>query len=196
MKHEHYYTAKPTSKLRTHTFTTTLRGQEFTFTTSSGVFSPKKIDLGTRMLIEHARVQPGQKLLDLGCGYGAVGIAFAKIADVTMIDINERATKLARENVKQNSVDATVKTGNMYDPVKDERFDVILLNPPQTAGRKVCNEMITKAKEQLTPGGTLQVVARHQKGGKQFQQHMQTVFGNAETIKKQSGYRIYLSTLQ
>jgi len=196
MTHEHYYTTQPSSKLKPQTFTTTLRDQKLTFTTGSGVFSPKKIDLGTRILIEHARVQPGQRLLDLGCGYGPVGIAFANTADVTMIDINERATQLAKQNAKKNNVDVAVKTGNMYEPVQEERFDVILLNPPQTAGRKLCNEMIAQAKHHLETGGTLQVVARHQKGGKQFEKHMQEIFGNVETIKKQSGYRIYLSTLQ
>ena len=190
---EHYYTPKPTGKLKLRLIKTILKGKKYIFRTGSGTFSPTKIDLGTKILIENALVKKDDKLLDLGCGYGPVGITFANKAQVTMTDVNERATSLARQNAKLNNVEVKIKTGNIYEPIKNEKFDVILLNPPQTAGRKICNQMIKEAKQHLTKGGTLQIVARHQKGGKQLEKIMRETFGNAEQIVKQSGYRIYLS---
>ena len=166
MKADHYHTAKPTSKLRLQEITATLRDKEYTFITGSGTFSPKKVDLGTKILIENAIVKKGEKLLDLGCGYGPVGIAFADTAEVTMSDVNERATALARKNLKKNNVKAEVLDGDCYEGLTGRKFDVILLNPPQTAGRKLCNKMITEAKKYLVEGGNIQIVARHQKGGK------------------------------
>jgi len=195
MQPEHYFTKKPTSKVKERLINTVLRGQEFKFLTGSSMFSPAKVDLGTRVLIDHARVNPGDALLDLGCGYGPVGIAFAHIADVTMTDVNERAVKFARRNADLNNVPVKVFSGNMYEKIKG-KFDVILLNPPQTAGKKICNEMIEQAPNYLKKDGTLQLVARHQKGGKQFELKMQQVFGNVETIGKKSGYRVYLSRVQ
>jgi len=192
---EHYFTKKPTSKIREQVIKAILRGDEYTFYTASSMFSPSKIDLGTRVLIEHAQVEPGSSVLDLGCGYGPVGIVFAKIAKVTMTDVNERATKYARKNVQTNDVNAEIISGDMYDAVKS-KFDVILLNPPQTAGKKICNAMIEQAPQHLKKNGSLQLVARHQKGGKQFELKMKEVFGNVETIGKKSGYRVYLSRVQ
>jgi 16S rRNA G1207 methylase RsmC len=85
-----------------------------------------------------------------------------------------------------------VRNGNMYDAI-NEKFDVILLNPPQTAGKDVCFEMIEKAKHYLVKNGSLQIVARHNKGGKTLMQKMKEVFNNVETLAKKSGYRVYIS---
>lgn len=192
MKAEHYYTKKPTSKLRTQEITATLKGEEYKLITGSGTFSPSKIDLGTRVLIEKAEVKKGDRILDLGCGYGPVGIAFADKAEVVMTDINQRATALARKNLELNKLKAEVKKGDGYEKIEG-KFDVILLNPPQTAGRKLCNRLIVEAKEHLKNGGNIQIVARHQKGGKQFEKLMQETYGNVDVLGKQSGYRVYKS---
>jgi 16S rRNA G1207 methylase RsmC len=193
---EHYFTKKPTSELREQVITVLLKGEEYTFYTGSSMFSPSKVDLGTRVLIAHAKVEPERSLLDLGCGYGPVGIVFAKIAKVTMTDVNERAVKYARKNAKVNNVKIEVLSGDMYDAVEGKKFDVILLNPPQAAGKKVCNVMIEQAPKYLKKGGNLQIVARHQKGGKQFELKMQEVFGNVEILGRKSGYRVYMSRAQ
>jgi 16S rRNA G1207 methylase RsmC len=132
----------------------------------------------------------------LGCGYGPVGITLKKAfpeTKVSMTEINQRAVMLAKKNAKLNHADVKIAQGNLYESVAEEKFDIILVNPPMAAGKKLCFEIIEKAKEHLTDKGTLQLVARHQKGGRELEKKMQEVFGNVEEISKKSGFRIYLS---
>lgn len=195
MKTEHYYTKKPESRFKQREIKTKLRGKNFKFYTGSSTFSPKRIDTGTRILIENAKVKSGEKVLDLGCGYGAVGIAIAKTiskVNIVMADVNERAVMLAKKNVKENEVEAKAIQSDVFERIK-EKFDVLLLNPPQTAGRKICFKMIEEAKEHLNKGGNLQLVARHQKGGKTLQMKMEEVFDNVDVLAKKSGFRVYIS---
>lgn len=193
---EHYYSEKPTSELKIRQIKAILRGKEFLFYTGSGVFSPEKVDIGTTLLINDSRIEPKAKILDLGCGYGPVGVTIKKIfpeTKVFMTEINQRAVMLAKRNAKLNSTYVSIAQGNLYEGVKEEKFDIILVNPPMAAGKQLCFEMIEQAKEHLTEGGTLQLVARHQKGGRELEKKMQEVFGNVEEISKKSGFRIYLS---
>lgn len=190
---EHYYSKKPTSELKPRTLSFVFRGNSYEFKTGSGVFSPKKIDLGTQVLLKYAEVNEGDELLDLGCGYGVVGIVFSDIAKVTMTDINERAVSMAKENAKKNSANLTVVSGDGFESI-DKKFNVILLNPPQTAGKKLCFRLIEESKDYLKKEGSLQIVARHQKGGKQLEKHMEETFGNVEILGKKSGFRVYKST--
>jgi len=191
----HYYSKTQTSDLQISTIQARLRGKEIKLSSGSGVFSVKKIDRGTELLIEECHIKNDDKVLDLGCGYGAIGVALGKSFDIelTMTDINQRAARLAKINAKQNGVKATVKDGDMYKPVKEKKFDAILTNPPYTAGRAICYKMIEGAKDHLEENGTLQLVARHQKGGKTLEKKMEEVFGNVEVIGKGAGYRVYLS---
>ncbi len=192
-KAEHYFTKSPTSIIKERKITAILRGKELVLHTGSGVFSPDRIDLGTRLLIEKSLVKKGETVLDFGCGYGAAGVAIAKAVPdvkVMMSDVNERAVMFAKKNVKVNKVKATAVQSDIFENVKG-KFDVILLNPPQTAVKKICFRMIEESKEHLNKNGSLQLVARHQKGGKSLQAKMEEVFGNVKVIARGSGYRIY-----
>ncbi|MBN2111947.1 class I SAM-dependent methyltransferase [Candidatus Woesearchaeota archaeon] len=193
---EHYYSEKQTSKLNLGKIRVRLRNHELEFWTGSGVFSGKKVDKGSELLANDSIIKEGWRVLDLGCGYGAVGIAVAKAytsSEVVLTDINQRAVKLSRMNRKLNKAqNVSVVQGNMYERVNG-KFDTILLNPPQTAGREICFKMIENAKKFLNKGGMLQIVARHKKGGKLLSDKMKSVFGNVEEISKKSGYRIYIS---
>ncbi len=192
---EHYFSRRPASKLKERKIQTFLRKKELIFYTGSSVFSPKKIDLGSKLLIEKSQVKESDAVLDLGCGYGAVGITIAKTfpkTKVIMSDVNERAVMFAKKNIKENKVKAKAIKSDCFDKIQ-EKFDVILLNPPQTAGKKLCFKMIEEAKKHLNKEGSLQLVARHQKGGKSLQKKMEEVFGNVKAIAKKSGYRIYFS---
>lgn len=193
---EHYYSEKQTSEFRISKIESHLRGNTIQLYTGSGVFSIKQIDKGTKLLIEDCIVQPGWKILDLGCGYGPIGILMAKAfpqSSVTMSDINERAIKLSRMNIGLNQIEniKAIKS-DLYTNL-NEKFDTILTNPPQLAGRKICFEIIEKAKEHLNKDGLLQLVARHNKGGKELEKKMKEVFGNVKDIAKKSGYRVYVS---
>ena len=196
MVQQHYYSEEPTSELKLRTIKAKLRNKNFEFCTGSGVFSPKKIDLGTEVLINNAIIKEKDKILDLCAGYGPVGIAIKKTFPETKVyltDINKRAIRLAKKNSKLNKTKVTIKTGNLYAPYKEEKFDIILVNPPMAAGRKICYELIEDAKKYLKKNGTLQLVARHQKGGKMLEKKMQEVFGNVKAIAKKAGFRVYLS---
>lgn len=192
----HYFSEKQTSKLKLIKLKAFLRGNELEFFSGSGVFSVKKIDKGTEILVNNCLVKEGTDILDMGCGIGVIGVAVKKAhpkCNLFMTDINRRAVKLARMNAELNDVDVRLFQGNLYEPLKDMKFNIILTNPPYTAGREVCYEIIEKAAEHLKPKGTLQLVARHQKGGKMLEKKMKEVFGNVKEVVKRSGYRVYLS---
>ncbi len=195
---EHYYSEKQTSKLRITELNCELRGNKLKLYTGSGVFSIKRIDPGTHLLIENCIIKENWEILDLGCGYGPIGIAIAKAfpsTKVLMTDINERAVKLARNNTELNSItNAKTRKSDLYKGIK-ETFNTIITNPPQTAGKEVCFQIIQQAKPHLKKGGLLQLVARHNKGGKELEKKMNEIFNNVESIAKKSGYRIYLSRL-
>lgn len=192
----HYYSERQTSLLRLKKIKAILRGISFEFYTASGVFSPKKIDKGTKILIENFIMEKDWKVLDFGCGYGPVGIAVAKFfpeTEILMTDINRRAVKLAKMNIELNQVfDITARHNDLFQNIK-EKFNTILVNPPQTAGKKLCFKIIEQSKEHLREKGLLQLVARHNKGGKTLEKKMKDVFGNVKEIVKKSGYRVYAS---
>lgn len=191
----HYFSEKQDSALRINEITARLRGRDFEFLTASGVFSIKKVDKGTEILVNNCLVEDGWRVLDLGCGYGVVGVVLKKLCpklDVVMTDVNKRAVKLAKMNAKLNKVEVDVRQGDMYSDV-DGKFDTVIVNPPTTAGKDICFAMIEQSKDFLKKGGILQVVARHNVGGKTLMKKMEDVFGNAEHIVIKSGYRVYVS---
>ncbi|NQV09090.1 class I SAM-dependent methyltransferase [Candidatus Woesearchaeota archaeon] len=193
---EHYYSENQNSKLKIKKINPRLRENYIELNTGSGVFSIGKVDKGTEILINKSIIKDGWRILDLGCGYGAVGITLKKAfpkSKIVMTDVNNRALKLARMNVKENNLDEiSVIQGDKFERVKD-KFNTILLNPPQSAGKALCFEMIEESKDFLKKNGLLQLVARHNKGGKTLEEKMLDVFGNVKQIAKKSGYRVYVS---
>ncbi|MFH0875923.1 MAG: methyltransferase [archaeon] len=193
----HYFSEKQDSKLKTCKITLSIKGISFTLFSGSGVFSKNALDLGSRILIENAIIKDNANVLDLGCGYGAVGISVKKLypsSSVTMADVNERALALAKKNIELNCLESiSAIKSNVFESLTDVKFDVILLNPPQSAGKDLCIKMILESKEHLNSNGTLQIVARHNKGGESLSYIMEETFGNVKTIAKQGGFRIYLS---
>jgi 16S rRNA G1207 methylase RsmC len=191
---EHYYSENPTSELvikKLHD-----RQLDIDFYTASGLFSKDHIDKGSRLLIKKANIKPGQKILDLGCGYGIVGIVIKKKNDVLIefSDINSRAVSVTKKNLELHKIKAKVYHCDGFEKIKS-KYDIILLNPPQTAGKKVCQKLILDSKDHLNPNGSIQVVARHNKGGKSLSAFMEEIFGNVDEIAKGSGFRVYLSRL-
>ena len=192
---EHYYTKKQTSKFEPFKITVKVKGQEIELWSSAGVFSKKNLDIGSKVLIENTTIKKGQRVLDLGCGYGVVGIAVMKQnpeVEMVFTDSNARAQKLVKKNLRLNKLDGTALCGDVFEKIKG-KFDVILLNPPQTAGKKLCFRMIEESALYLEDGGSLQIVARHKKGGKELEKKMKEVFGNVEQVAKKSGFRVYIS---
>ena len=193
--YEHYFAETPKAKRKKVVIEEFLGGKLFKFDSDTSVFSKTKIDAGTKLLVRHMEIQPMDTVLDLGCGYGPIGISAAQLAKkVYMTDINNRATELAERNARNNdTMNVEVRTGDGLSPVKELMFDVILTNPPIRAGKKVVFRMIEDAKLHLNPNGSFWLVARTQQGAKSIKKKMEEVFGNAEYVAMKGGYRLIRS---
>jgi len=196
----HYYTVHPKSKMRLGIIRTYLRGESFKFLTASGVFSKKRVDLGTRLLIESMILPERGYVLDVGCGYGAVGIVAAIVNSnlrVILVDVNERAVWLARQNIEINHADnAEVRRGCLYEPVKDLTFNCVLSNPPVSAGMATVKAIVTEAPKHMTSKAHFQMVVRSKIGGKRFPMIFEETFGNVEVLARKSGYRVLIAEKQ
>ncbi|MEM2092765.1 MAG: methyltransferase [Candidatus Bathyarchaeia archaeon] len=194
---EHYFTAKPKAKPEYMLIRDFLRGRSFQFLTASGVFSKKRIDLGTKLLIESMVLPDEGLVLDIGCGYGAVGIVAASLKPnvrVIMTDINERAVWLAKRNIQLNGIfNAEVRRGDLYNPVRELTFNCILSNPPVSAGLSVVKEIVTSAPQHMAEGAVFQMVVRSKVYGERLKQFFTENFGNVEVLARGSGYRVLIS---
>ncbi len=194
---EHYYSAHPESPTNLGVIKTSLRGKQFEFVTSSSVFSKKRIDTGTRLLIESMILPDYGTVLDVGCGYGAAGIAAAKfnpVLKVVMTDVNMRAVRLARENIERNRVtNAEVRYGFLYEPVKGLTFDVILSNPPVSAGMAIVKSIVAEAPKVMTEKATLQMVIRSKIGSKSLPALFEATFVSCMILARESGYRVFVA---
>ncbi len=197
MPTDHYFSERPAGEGGRLRFTAELRGFELTFVTEAGVFSRERVDRGSRLLIKHLAVAPNDRVLDLGCGYGAVGIVAAKLAPqgyITLIDINTRAIELAKQNLALNGIsNAAAHQGDGFTPVGDACFDVIALNPPIRAGLAVVHRLIAEASDHLAAGGRFYLVGRTKQGVVRIAEKMREAFGNVTEVAKGGGYRLYLA---
>ncbi len=194
---EQYFSRKPSAPHRALEFTAVLRGRPFTFGTDSAVFSRREVDAGTRLLIDALAVGPSESLLDLGCGYGPIGVAVAATVQggrVVMTDVNRRAVALSRKNAEANRVRVEVREGELFAPVEGLAFDHIASNPPIRAGKAVVHGIVEGAPAHLLEGGSLWLVARTQQGAPSLMRKMEEVFGNAEVVSRGGGFRVLRST--
>ncbi|ENN95956.1 methyltransferase small [Methanocaldococcus villosus KIN24-T80] len=195
----HYFSEKPTTKSNIKIIEDILRGKLLKFKTDSGVFSSDKIDKGTKILVESVEVNKNDEILDLGCGYGVIGIALAdEVKSVLMSDINRRALKLAKENIKLNNLSdkyIDVVYSDLFNNI-NKRFDKIITNPPIRAGKEVLNRIIGEGKDYLKDGGEIWLVIRTKQGAKSLANYMEEIFGNVETVEIKGGYRVLKSKKQ
>ncbi len=173
-----------------------IRGVTVEFEVAPGIFSYEEVDKGTKLLIEYAEIPDEGVVLDIGCGYGAIGITIAKVNPrlrVYMVDINKEAVKLAKRNAKRNRVEdrVVVLHGDLYEPVKGLKFRAIYTNPPLAAGMDTVLRIIEEAPQHLEKGGTLQIVIR--KGAETVKKAMERTFGNVTKLVSKWGYRVFLS---
>ena len=189
-----YYAENPDSAHDIHELKVTLLRQSFTFLTDSGVFSKKMVDYGSQVLLNTLDFEKGKTLLDLGCGYGPLGISLAKVQDVkpTMVDINNRAIDLAKQNAQKNGVEADIFQSNIYEKVNGT-LDYIISNPPIRAGKQVVHTIISESINYLKVGGNLTIVIQKKQGAPSAKAKMEEVFGNVEILKRDKGYYILRS---
>ena len=189
-----YYAENPDSAHDIHELKVTLLGQSFTFLTDSGVFSKKMVDYGSQVLLNTLDFEKGKTLLDLGCGYGPLGISLAKVQGVkpTMVDINNRAIDLAKQNGQKNGVEADIFQSTIYEKVNGT-FDYIISNPPIRAGKQVVHTIISESINYLKVDGNLTIVIQKKQGAPSAKAKMEEVFGNVEILKRDKGYYILRS---
>lgn len=194
---EHYYTSRPLANHKENSILFQYKNHTYTFISDSSVFSKSMVDFGSRLLIENMVLKINARVLDVGCGYGPIGILAAvncPDGHVTMIDINERAIECSVINAQKNNIhNVTIKQSDLWAEIKDQIFDVVLTNPPIRAGKKVVHEIFTLAHECLVDGGELWVVIQKKQGAQSAYKKLASMFKLVKEINKDKGYIIYLA---
>lgn len=178
-----------------------LLNQKLTLISDSGVFSRERVDYGTMVLLKASAPQiiasATQKVivLDVGCGYGPIGLSLAKLSaniQVTMVDVNERALALAAENAEKNGVKAQVEIlkSDAYTELSPEKFDFVITNPPIRAGKKVVDQILSGSHDFLNENGTFFAVLQKKQGAPSAKKLLASVYPNVEIIKRDKGYYI------
>lgn len=199
MKESFYYSEKQDGLASNpHTYDFCFREHKFRFKTDAGVFSKAYIDFGSFTMLEAFTPNTiDAPILDMGCGYGPIGIVVSTLYDreVLMVDINERAISLTNDNIKTNKVDkAKAQKSYIYDSIPDEMmFSSIITNPPIRAGKKVVFDIYDGAYNHLLPGGELWVVIQKKQGAPSSMTHLEELFSNCEVVCKNKGYFILKS---
>ncbi len=173
-----------------------LLGLPLRFLTDAGVFSKNAIDYGSRVLLENYNPEQAETLLDMGCGYGVLGLTLAKKFgfSATLLDVNSRALDLARQNAVKNAIESDeIIKSDQYEAVANRQFDSIVSNPPIRAGKEVVHGILTGALVHLTDGGHLTIVIQKKQGAPSAEKKMREVFGNCEIIARDKGYWILRS---
>ncbi|GAD38399.1 16S RNA G1207 methylase RsmC [Streptococcus constellatus subsp. constellatus SK53] len=180
-----YFAENPDAEHDIHELNVQLLGQNMTFLTDAGVFSKKMIDYGSQTLLKCLDFHKQESVLDVGCGYGTLGLTLVKAKEVkaTLVDINQRALDLARQNADRNQVLATIFQSNIYQNVEG-RFHHIISNPPIRAGKQIVHEVIAGSHAHLLDGGDLTIVIQKKQGAPSAKAKMEEVFGNCEILKK------------
>lgn len=195
---EHYYTQRPTVKRDVNVAQEELRGKKYTFLTDAGVFSKKGVDYGSKHLIETMQLKEDAKVLDVGCGYGPIGLAAATMCPkghVTMVDINERAIELSTENARRNGIaNVSILQSDLLEQVKEQRFDVVLTNPPIRAGKEVVHRIFTDAYDCLNDGGSIWVVIQKKQGAPSAVKKLESLYSEVVEVSKDKGYKILKAT--
>lgn len=195
---EHYYSKNQSSAHQRRYIEVTLRDHKFKFITDSGVFSKSKIDYGSMLLIKYMVIPNWASVLDVGCGYGPIGLSAAKLADhgkVTMMDINERAIQLTKENAELNEItNVTFIVSDLFEQVPAETFTHILTNPPIRAGKDVVHHILSESYNRLSIDGELWVVIQKKQGAPSAFDKLQSIFAKVEEVCKDKGYKIFRAT--
>ncbi len=188
---DQYYSREPASESRPVPCEFDYRGKHLRFMTDAGVFSRGELDTGTRLLLDALPEQLTGEVLDLGCGWGPVGISIKAVwpeTEVTMADVNLRALEWSRKNAERNGVRVTCLESDGFSALEGRRFDAIVTNPPIRAGKQVIYRMFSDAAQSLKAEGSLFLVIRKQQGAESCMRYLQTIYSSVEKLDRSGGF--------
>ena len=167
--------------------------KKFVFTTDSGLFSKDHIDPATDILLKN--IPPlafAGTLLDMGCGYGCIGIVLAKTYNLklTQADVNRSALEMTKTNCRDNGVESVIIKSDCFDGISDT-FDTIVINPPIHAGKAVTYKMFEDSILHLNAGGGLYIVNLKKHGAESTYAKLKSIYGSCEIIYKKKGYFVF-----
>ncbi|MCG8085641.1 MAG: methyltransferase [Candidatus Thiodiazotropha taylori] len=178
-------------------FSADLAGEKLIFHSTWGIFSPKEIDVGTQLLVNLLEIEPGDSCLDLGCGYGPIGLYMARRAyqgETLLVDKDFMAVDYANANAKRNNLtNAKAILSNAFDHIDSQiEFDVIASNIPAKVGKEMLSLILNDAYSRLKPGGKLYVVTIN--GLRQYmKRNLTDVFGDYKKLKQGKTYTVALA---
>ncbi|HIT37066.1 MAG TPA: class I SAM-dependent methyltransferase [Candidatus Onthousia faecipullorum] len=177
--------------------TTSIFNQNFIFYTDNGVFAKHGLDYGSRLLLESLPYQELKgPVLDVGCGYGVLGIIVNKITnlDVDMVDVNKRALHLSKRNIKENKcTNINVFESNCYENVT-KKYRTIITNPPIRAGKKIVYDILLNARSHLESDGVLYLVIRKEQGAKSTISDLKKYY-DVDIVNKSKGFYIIVAKM-
>lgn len=179
-------------------FSETLRGHTLTYHTTWGLFSPKGVDEGSRLLLDHLQVEPDDDTLDLGCGYGPLGLTLAQLAPKgtsLLVDKDFMAVEYSRKNARINGIEnVEIFLSNGFDQIGERRFDLIVSNLPAKTGKELYYLYFYDALVRMNPGARFYVVTIN--GLRKFvQRAFLEVFGNYKKLKQGRTYTVAMARL-
>ena len=192
----HYFQDDPKLASNIKTITYEVNGISMQLFTDNGVFSKGKVDEGSLAFLKVILpLDLGNNILDLGCGYGTIGLTIAiakKEARVTLADVNTRALTLCKKNADAYNLSqrVTILQSDIYTKIEG-KYDSIVINPPIRAGKSVTYKMYEEAKQYLIDGGSLLIVIRKAQGAESAAKYIESIFGNVKLLDRHKGYHIY-----
>lgn len=196
---DHYYSRKPQTESKPRHWNFTLLGYNFRFETDAGVFSKSEVDFGSRVLIDAFEAPDLEgPILDIGCGYGPIGLSIAKANEgrtVHLVDVNTRAIQLAEKNAAANGIqNVRIYESDGLSAVDTANFAAIITNPPIRAGKETIFRFYDESYEKLVSKGELWVVIQKKQGAPSTFNYLEEIFGQVEVVEKSRGYWIIKAT--
>ncbi|MCQ2786865.1 MAG: methyltransferase [Bacilli bacterium] len=195
----HYFTKDPVTPSKERTITYKINGSTYNLVTDTNVLAKNGIDQGTMILLKIIiqEINTG-KVLDIGCGYGVIGLTLASlIPDIQVVcsDINLRAVNLTIRNARALELSKRVTSlqSNLYENIEGN-FDYVVTNPPIRAGKKVLDEIYTGAYQRLNTGGSLYLVVRRKQGAESTVSRLKEIYSHVDVLNKDKGYWVIKAT--